>query len=82
MIGDGEELGQWDHAKAYGMEYVNENTWIATIGFNRPEASILNYKFIVRQANGEPIVEYLINRKTVLPQVGRIAINCFWNSAN
>mgnify|MGYP007000248997 len=54
----------------------------ATVGFDRPEASILNFKFIVCQANGEPIVEYLINRKTVLPQNGRIAINCFWNTPN
>jgi cyclomaltodextrin glucanotransferase len=82
IIGDCDELGDWDHAKAYGMEYVNDNTWTATVGFDRPEASVLNFKFIVLQANGEPIVEYLINRKTVLPQNGRIAINCFWNTPN
>ena len=82
IIGDCDELGHWDHAKAYGMEYVNQNTWTATVGFNRSVASVLNFKFIVFQPNGEPIVEYLINRKTVIPQEGRIAIDCFWNRAN
>ena len=64
------------------MEYVNDNTWVATVGFTRSDASLLNYKFVVLQDNGEPIVEYLINRRTLLPQSGRIAIDCFWNSNN
>ena len=82
IVGDCDELGNWDHANAYGMEYVNDNTWVATVGFHPEQPSLLNYKFIVRQANGEPIVEYLINRRTMLPQGGRIAIDCFWNSNN
>lgn len=82
IIGDCDELGHWDHAKAYGMEYVNDNTWVATVGFHPDRPFLLNYKFIVRQANGDPIVEYLINRRTMLPQSGRLAINCFWNSNN
>ena len=82
IVGDCDELGNWDHANAYGMEYVNDNTWVATVGFDPEQPSLLNYKFIVRQANGEPIVEYLINRRTMLPQGGRIAIDCFWNSNN
>ena len=82
IVGDCDELGHWDHAKAYGMEYVNDNTWVATVGFTRSDASLLNYKFVVLQDNGEPIVEYLINRRTLLPQSGRIAIDCFWNSNN
>ena len=82
IIGDCDKMGHWDHAKAYGMEYVNQNTWTATVGFNRSGPSVLNFKFIVFQENGEPIVEYLINRKTVLPQEGRIAVDCFWNHAN
>ena len=82
IIGDCEELGHWNHEKAYRMEYVNDNTWVATIAFQREEASLLNYKFIVQQSNGDPIVEYLINRRTLLPQQGRVAIDCFWNSNN
>ena len=82
ITSDCDELGHWDHAKAYRMEYVNNNTWVATIGFQCDQASLLNYKFVVLQANGDPIVEYLINRRTLLSQSGRIAIDCFWNSNN
>jgi cyclomaltodextrin glucanotransferase len=46
------------------------------------QPKVINFKFIVHDSNGEPIVEYLINRKSVLPREGRIAIDCFWNSAN
>ena len=82
IIGDCEELGNWDHDKSYGMEFVNENTWIATVGFRPDQAKVINYKFIVRSPNGETIVEYLINRKLIMPLEGRIAIDCYWNSAN
>ena len=82
FIGHCDELGNWDHANSYGMEFLNENTWIATVGFSPTQPKVINFKFIVHDSNGEPIVEYLINRKSVLPREGRIAIDCFWNSAN
>ena len=82
FIGHCDELGNWDHANSYGMEFLNENTWIATVGFRPTQPKVINFKFIVHDSNGEPIVEYLINRKSVLPREGRIAIDCFWNSAN
>jgi cyclomaltodextrin glucanotransferase len=82
IIGSCPELGEWDHPRAYGMEYVNANTWIATIAFNPDESKVINYKFVVNQESGEPIVEYLINRKMLLPAEGRIAVDCFWNSPN
>src|SRR5919202_7138555 len=34
VIGDCPELGNWDIAKAYPMEYINTNTWFAEIPFN------------------------------------------------
>ena len=64
------------------MEFLNENTWIATVGFSPMQPNVINFKFIVHASNGEPIVEYLIYGKSVLPREGRIAIGCFWNSAN
>ena len=82
IIGDCDELGNWDHANSYGMEFLNDNTWIATVGFSPTQPKVINFKFIVHNSNGDPIVEYLINRKSVLPREGRIAIDCFWNSAN
>ena len=64
------------------MAFLNENTWIATVGFSPTQPKVINFKSIVHDSNGEPIVEYLINMKSVLHREGRIAIDCFWNSAN
>ncbi len=80
LIGSCDELGNWNHSSAYRMEYVNSNTWIATVAFNPKESTIINYKFIVLQDSAEPIVENLINRRMILPSEGRIAVDCFWNS--
>ena len=64
------------------MEFLNENTCIATVGFGPTQPKVINFKFIVHDSNGEPIVEYLISRKSVLPSEGNIVIECFWKSAN
>ena len=39
------------------MEFLNENTWIATVGFSPMQPNVINFKFIVHASNGEPIVE-------------------------
>jgi len=80
IVGSSDELGQWDHNRAYGMEYVNQNTWIATVAFNPSEPQLVNFKFIVREQGVDPIVEWVINRKLLLPQQGKIAVDCYWNS--
>lgn len=80
IVGSCDELGTWDHNHAYGMEYVNQNTWIATVAFNPSEPTLVNFKFIVHQQGTDPIVERVINRKLLLPEQGKIAVDCFWNS--
>ena len=82
LIGSCDELGNWNHSSAYRMEFVNSNTWIATVAFNPEQATILNYKFIVIQDSGEPIIENLIKRTMILPSSGRIAVDCFWNNSS
>ncbi len=72
------------------MEFLNENTWIATVGFSPTQPKVINFKFIVHDSNGEPIVEYLINRKSVLPErvvlqsivFGIVLISCDLNAVN
>jgi cyclomaltodextrin glucanotransferase len=79
IIGSSTELGSWDHAKAYGMEYVNSNTWIAEVAFNRSqENQLIDYKYIVQQ-DGNPIIEYVINRRAYLPEQGRVKLDNQWN---
>jgi cyclomaltodextrin glucanotransferase len=81
IVGSCDELGNWHHDDAYGMEYVNQNTWIASVPFNYNAAKLVNFKFLIRQDGAEPILESVINRKLLLPEQGTIAVDCFWNAA-
>ena len=81
IVGSCDELGNWHHDHAYGMEYVNQNTWIASVPFNHKAAKLVNFKFLIRQDGAEPILESVINRKLLLPEQGTIAVDCFWNAA-
>jgi cyclomaltodextrin glucanotransferase len=79
IIGSSPELGNWDHAKAYGMEYVNSNTWIAEVAFDRNQDNqLVDYKYIVLQ-DGDPIIEYVLNRRVFLPETGRVKLDNQWN---
>jgi cyclomaltodextrin glucanotransferase len=81
IVGSCDELGNWHHDQAYGMEYLNQNTWIASVAFDHDAARLVNFKFLVKQQGAEPIIEYVINRKLLLPEQGTIAVDCFWNAA-
>ena len=78
ITGSCEELGAWDHDRSFGMEYVNDNTWLATVPFDAATGSLVNFKFLVRQDGDQPLLENLTTRKLVLPENGRIAVDCFW----
>ena len=78
ITGSCEELGGWDHDRCFGMEYVNDNTWLATVPFDAATGSLVNFKFLVRQDGDQPLLENLTTRKLVLPESGRIAVDCFW----
>ena len=79
IVGSSPELGSWDHGKCYGMEYVNANTWIAEVPFDVSAGQAVHYKFMVRQQQSGPILENIVSRWIVLPQRGRIKIDCNWN---
>ena len=79
ITGSCPELGSWDHAKSYGMEYVNANTWITEVPFDISAGFPIHYKFLVRQSHDQPIFENIVSRWFSLPQQGRIKINCIWN---
>ena len=82
ITGSCQELGAWDHDRSFGMEYVNDNTWLATVPFDASTGSLVNYKFLVHQEGSDPIVENLITRKLVLPKQGQISVDCFWGQVS
>lgn len=82
ITGSVEELGSWDTTKAYGMEFVNDNTWIAEVGFDVSAAQQIRYKFIVMINGSCRALENILPRVVQLPKEGRINIDTTWNQVN
>jgi len=80
ITGSCAELGAWDHSKSYAMEYVNANTWIAEVPIEPSVGLPIHFKFIVFQREQAPILENIVSRWFVMPQQGRVKIDCEWNN--
>ena len=83
ITGDCPELGNWDPEHAYGLEFVNSNTWIGEVPFLASAGRLIHYKFVVRiDGEGAPAqlrqVENILNRRYVLPSEGRVKFDCLW----
>lgn len=80
ITGSCRELGEWDHTRSFGMEFVNANTWIAEVPLDQSAEASIHYKFVVFDTQGhEPIRENVVSRHLQLPTHGRIKIDCSWN---
>lgn len=77
ITGSAPELGSWDHDRAYGLEYVNCNTWIGEVPFSATAGDRLLYKFLVRSADGVRL-ENILGRRFLLPEQGRVKFDCRW----
>lgn len=77
LTGSCPELGSWDHNRAYGLEYVNANTWICEVPFDRSAGGLIHYKFLVR-GGGDPRLENILCRRFLLPDRGRVKFDCSW----
>ena len=80
ITGSCPELGAWDQNTSYGMEYVNANTWIAEVPIQASVGLPIHYKFMVRQGGQAPVMENIVSRWFVMPQHGRVKIDCEWNN--
>lgn len=79
IVGDCDELGHWDWAGAYGMEYVNSNTWICEVGFDSSAGELIHYKFaVIDQHSGTFTYENCLARRLLLPQEGREKVDAIW----
>ena len=80
LTGSCAELGHWDGALSYGMEYVNSNTWIAEVPLDHSAGSSIHYKFMVcRDGTDQPVMENILGRQATLPRQGRLKFDCIWN---
>jgi cyclomaltodextrin glucanotransferase len=80
IVGDCQELGGWDVAAAYGMEFVNCNTWICEVGFNDSAGGLIHYKFALLDQSSEAVIyEDCLARRLLLPQTGREKVDASWS---
>jgi cyclomaltodextrin glucanotransferase len=79
LTGDCPELGCWDLAQAYGMEYVNRNTWICEVGFTDSVNKPIRFKYVLVDHDGHSFVrEDILPRQLLLPGRGRQKVDSIW----
>ena len=80
LVGSASELGNWDLSKAYGMEYVNRNTWICETAFSDSAGSSVRFKFaLIQDSDPDVVYENLLPRSMLLPVQGREKVDAVWN---
>ncbi|KAB8320119.1 cyclomaltodextrin glucanotransferase [Tolypothrix campylonemoides VB511288] len=78
VTGDCPELGNWDIARAYPMEYINTNTWFAEIPFNESAGKLISYKYAMWREGRSPLRENLMNRRWVIAKEGTVKWRDTW----
>ncbi|MEN9225208.1 MAG: alpha-amylase family glycosyl hydrolase [Thermostichus sp. HHBFW_bins_43] len=78
VIGDCPELGNWDIAKGYPLEYINANTWFGEIPFNESAGKAIAYKYVLLREGQSPIRENLVARRWLLAQEGIVKWRDRW----
>ena len=64
IIGDTDELGNNDPAKAIPMAYLNDEFWFINIDIKRKELqNNISYKYILKDINGELLTEWANDRQ-------------------
>jgi cyclomaltodextrin glucanotransferase len=80
VMGDCPELGNWDIAKAYPLEYINTNTWFAEIPFNESAGKLISYKYAMWREGHSPLRENLVARRWVIASEGTVKWRDQWVS--
>lgn len=80
VIGNCPELGNWDIAEAYPLEYINQNTWFAEIPFNESAGKLITYKYAMLRGDKSPLRENLVARHWVVAKEGTVKWRDIWAS--
>lgn len=80
VTGDCPELGNWDIAKAYPLEYINSNTWFAEIPFDESAGKLISYKYVMWRQGQSPLRENLVARRWVIASEGTVKWRDVWAS--
>ncbi|MDX2230888.1 MAG: alpha-amylase family glycosyl hydrolase [Leptolyngbyaceae cyanobacterium bins.349] len=80
VIGDCPELGNWDIAKAYPLEYINSNTWFGEIPFEESAGKLISYKYVLLREGQAPLRENITPRRWVVASEGTVKWRDTWAS--
>jgi len=80
VVGDCPELGNWDIAKAYPLEYINSNTWFGEIPFEESAGKLISYKYILLREGQAPLRENITPRRWVVASEGTVKWRDTWAS--
>ena len=78
VIGDCPELGNWDIAKGYELEYINENTWFGEIPFEESAGKLISYKYAMLREGQSPLRENLVCRRWFVASEGTVKWRDNW----
>jgi cyclomaltodextrin glucanotransferase len=81
VIGNAPELGEWDVAKAFRLEYINSGTWQGGLAFAQTAGQQVTYKYmIIRDDAGldPPRRENRTTRRRVVPETGTAKWRDIW----
>ncbi|MGB7441105.1 MAG: alpha-amylase family glycosyl hydrolase [Coleofasciculaceae cyanobacterium] len=78
VIGDCPELGNWDIAGAYPLEYINSNTWFGEIPFDETAGKPIAYKYAMWREGQSPLRENLVARRWVIASEGTVKWRDRW----
>ncbi len=79
VLGDCPELGNWDIAKAYPLEYINPNTWFGEIPFEESAGKMITYKYALWREGQSPLRENLVARRWVVASEGTVKWRDVWS---
>jgi cyclomaltodextrin glucanotransferase len=84
LLGDAEELGNWNQHTPLRLEFINRNTWQGSIAFNVSAGKHVAYKYAILSegpaVSDQPIRENRTSRRRVVPKVGFAKWRDVWES--
>lgn len=80
ICGDCPELGNWDIAKAYPLEYINSNTWFGEIPFEASAGKLISYKYMLLRQGQAPLRENITPRRWVVASEGTVKWRDTWSA--
>lgn len=78
VTGDCPELGNWDLSQAYGLDYINQNTWFGEIPFEETAGQPIAYKYAIISPYREAWRENIQSRRWILAEEGTVKWRDRW----